>query len=146
MNAFMRLDLSDGTTRTYPDPRDEFAPSAWIASSGRWVVVGTGRSLYRAPIAGGAVERVFDIPGTGRGYLPVAIDRQERILYADGNLGIYRLPITGGVPLRIVPPIDAAAVDAGPATNPFKAISILGDTLYFGVGTAPFIGVVELPP
>jgi eukaryotic-like serine/threonine-protein kinase len=82
-----------GATRPFWSPDSKYV--AWFAR----------RALWRMAVAGGAVEKITDIAGTGRGG---TWNRDGVILFADqNNGGINRVPAAGG-PVVLTTQFDAA--------------------------------------
>jgi Tol biopolymer transport system component len=69
------------------------------------VLFRSGRTLYRAPISGGPAIRLFnytsDIDTTHTDIF--AADRS--VIYQDGN-AIFSIPLAGGTPMLLTPPVD----------------------------------------
>jgi Tol biopolymer transport system component len=138
-SLFLRpLDTYEGSV--VPASRNCFDP--FFSPDGTWVAFFTTGALNRAHVAGGSVQKICDILGTGRG----SWGRDGMIYIAspspDRKSGIYRVRDTGGTPEVVAEP----DLDLGERAFDYPDVLPDGRALLFAIETAgsPKVAVLDL--
>ncbi len=101
--------LDSGNARPLPGTEDAFSPLFWSPDS-RFVGFATGMTLSKIPVAGGRPVALCDRCGPtsigSRVFRGGTWNADGVIVYAISSNGLWRIPDSGGAPLRVTPAGD----------------------------------------